>query len=137
MAAPYSLDLRERAVRAAQEAGMTRAEVARQFDIAEATLYGWIRRQKTEGTLAPRPHGGGQRPKLDEPAMEQLAEMVEEKNDRTLEEYQHEVQERLGVQMSITSVHRALEKLRRPRKKDVARRRARPSRRTEEAYRLP
>lgn len=122
MAAAYSLDLRERAVRAAEEEAMTRGEVARQFNISEATLYVWIRRKKKEGTLAPRPHGGGQPPKLDAQGMRALAEMVEEKNDRTLEEYQHEVQERLGVQMSITSVHRALEKLRRPRKKDVARR---------------
>lgn len=119
MAAPYSKDLRERAVAAALKGEQTRAEVARQLEIGEATLYVWLRRWKAEGTLEPLPHGGGQRPSLDEEGMRTLAQIVEEENDRTLDEYLGLVEERTGVQMSRSALHRALEKLKRPRKKDA------------------
>lgn len=120
MATPYSLDLRERAVAAALKGDQSRAEVARQFDIGEATLYVWLRRWKAEGTLEPLPHGGGQPPSLDEEGMRTLEQIAEEENDRTLDEYLCLVEERTGVQMSRTALHRALEKLKRPRKKNVA-----------------
>lgn len=121
MAAPYSADLRERAVGAALRGDQTRAEVARQFNVGEATLYVWLRRWKEKGTLAPLAHGGGQPPSLDEEGMRTLERVVEEQNDRTLDEYRVLVEERTGVQMSRSALFRALEKLRRPRKKDAAR----------------
>ncbi len=120
MAAPYSLDLRERAVAAALRGDQSRAEVARQFDIGEATLYMWLRRWREEGTLEPLAHGGGQPPSLDEEGMRELARIVEEENDRTLDEYRTRVEERTRVQMSRSALHRALKKLPLPRKKDVA-----------------
>ena len=120
MAAPYSNDLRERAVAAALKGDQTRAEVARQFGIGEATLYVWLRRWREEGTLEPLPHGGGQQPSLDEEGMQTLESLVEDENDRTLDEYRMQIAERTGVQMSRSAVHRALEKLKLPRKKDAA-----------------
>lgn len=120
MAAPYSTDLRRRAVSAALKGEMTRAEVARQFDISEATLYIWLRRWKKDASLEPLPHAGGPQPSLDAEGMKQLADMVEQDNDRTIDEYRTAVEERLGVQMGRSSVHRALQKLKLRRKKDVA-----------------
>jgi transposase len=117
MARAYSMDLRERAVAAARRGDRTRAEVAQQFDISEGTLYGWLRRWKTEGTLEPLPRGGGRQPSLDEAGIQQLREIVEEQNDRTLEEYLVLVEERTGVRMSTSALDRALQKLRLPRKK--------------------
>lgn len=117
MAAPYSPDLRKRAVSAALKGELTRAEVARQFDISEATLYTWLRRWKEGATLEPLPHAGGPQPGLDEEGMKQLADMVEQENDRTIDEYRTAVEERIGVQMSRSAVHRALQKLKLPRKK--------------------
>lgn len=120
MAAPYSTDLRKRAVSAALKGEVTRAEVARQFDISEATLYTWLRRWKEDATLEPLPHAGGPQPSLDEEAMKQLADMVEQENDRTIDEYRTAVEERLGVGVSRSALHRALQKLKLPRKKDAA-----------------
>jgi transposase len=119
MAAPYSTDLRKRAVSAALKEEITRAEVARQFDISEATLYTWLRRWKADATLEPLPHAGGPQPSLDEEAMKQLADMVEQENDRTIDEYRTAVEERLGVAVSRSALHRALQKLKLPRKKDA------------------
>ncbi len=120
MAAPYSADLRQRAVSAALKGEMTRAEVARQFEIGEATLYIWLRRWKEDATLAPLPHAGGPQPRLDEERMKQLADMVEQANDRTIKEYRALVEERMGVSVSRSALHRALQKLKLPRKKNAA-----------------
>lgn len=120
MAAPYSKDLRERAVAAALRGDQPRAEVARQFGIGEATLYVWLRRWKEEGTLEARPHGGGPPPRLNEEGMRTLERLVEDENDRTVEEYRTRVAAHTGVQMSRSALHRALQKLKLHRKKDSA-----------------
>ncbi len=117
MARAYSMDLRERAVRAAHQGDLTREEVAHRFGIGEATLYTWLRRWREEGSLKPRPHGGGRRARLDETGMRRLEEHVEQHNDRTLEEYCVWVEQTLGVEMSTSAMDRALVKLRLPRKK--------------------
>ncbi len=137
MAAPYSKDLRERAVAAALKGDQTRAEAARQFDIGEATLYVWLRRWREESTLEARPHGGGQPPSLDEEGMRTLESLVEDENDRTLDEYRTQIAERTGVEMSRSAMHRALEKLKLRRKKDAAGRRAGSARRAAEASGVP
>ena len=127
MARAYSLDLRERAVAAAREEDLTRAEVAQRFGIGEATLYNWLRRWQDEGSLVPRGHGGGRRPSLDEAGMRQLTILVEEQNDRTLEEYRALLVDKTGVEMSTSALDRALKKLTLPRKK----RRCAPTSRSE------
>ena len=117
MARAYSMDLRERAVAAAQAGELTREETAERFGISEATLYGWLRRFKEEGTLEPLPHGGGNPPCVDGEGMQQLREIVQAQNDRTLAEYLVLVEEKTGVQMSISALDRALKRLDLPRKK--------------------
>lgn len=117
MARAYSMDLRERAVRAALAGDLTRVEVAERFGISEGTLYGWLRRQKEEGSLEPLPHGGGREPRLDSEGMRRLKEIVTEANDRTLAEYRERVEQEMGVTLSISAVDRALKKLDLPRKK--------------------
>lgn len=117
MARPYSLDLRERAVVAAQAGDWTREKVAERFDISPATLYGWMRRLREEGAYTPRPRGGGRQPSLDAEGMQQLREIVQAQNDRTLAEYQRLVEEKTSVRMSRSAMDRALKKLDLPRKK--------------------
>lgn len=117
MPAPYSLDLRERAVAAAREGTLSRAEVARQFRIGERTLYNWLEREKREGTLTPRPHGGGQAPAVDAAGLEILRSIVEQQNDRTLEEYAVLFEEKTGIRPSKSALDRALSRGRITRKK--------------------
>jgi transposase len=108
MPAPYSLDLRTRAVAAAHAGPLSRAEVARQFQISERTLYEWLAREQSEGTLCPRPHGGGQRPIVDEDGLEILRSIVDANNDRTLEEYATLFEGETGVRPSTSAMDRAL-----------------------------
>jgi transposase len=63
MPKPYSLDLRERAVAAVVEGGMSRNRAAAQFGVAISTMIHWVRRFMEKGRVAPDKIGG-HRPKL-------------------------------------------------------------------------
>src|SRR6185312_1464800 len=62
MTRPYSMDLRERAV-AAVEAGQSRRQVAKLFQVGESSVIRWCAR-RTSGTCAAKPMGGHRRPIL-------------------------------------------------------------------------
>lgn len=57
MAAPYSLDLRERVV-AAVAAGMSRAQAAAHYRVSHSSAIRWTKRQAETGSPAALPMGG-------------------------------------------------------------------------------
>ena len=63
MTRPYSLDLRERMVRAV-EAGASRRATAAKFDVSPSCVVKLLQRWHQKGTLEPDPAGGGRRAKL-------------------------------------------------------------------------
>ena len=58
MARPYSIDLRERVVRAVEEEGLSRNKAARRFGIGIKTAIEWVRLYRQTGSLAAKPMGG-------------------------------------------------------------------------------
>lgn len=104
MARAYSRDLRERAVAAVQEEHRPVAEVAARYRITERTLYSWLARLRSEGTLAPKAHGGGRTASVDGAGETVLKALVTEQNDRTLEEYLALYYEKTGVQLSASAL---------------------------------
>jgi len=58
MGRPYSLDLRERVVRAVEIEGLTCREAAARFDVAPSTVGNWVRRLRDTGGLRPGQMGG-------------------------------------------------------------------------------
>lgn len=62
MAKPYSMDLRERAVAAVEEGGLSRHQAAARFEVAVSTVVKWVRRFRETGSVAPG-QMGGHRPK--------------------------------------------------------------------------
>lgn len=117
MAAPYSVDLRERVIRAVDEGSRTVAEIAEQFSVAERTIYKWLARRKEAHTLTPKPHAGGRASSVDKEGDQLLGQLVEEKNDRTLAEYVEAYEQQRGVRLSRSALHRALVRLKLARKK--------------------
>jgi transposase len=103
----YSIDLRERVVRASDEAKGTQAEIAKLFGISVSWLKKLRQRRRETGSIAPKPHGGGWTPKFSGAKLERLKALVEQDPDATLAE----LLERSGVDGSIMAVHRALERL--------------------------
>jgi transposase len=63
MTRPYSLDLRERMVRAV-EAGASRRATAAKFAVSPSCVIKLVQRWRHTGTLAPEPRRGGRRAKL-------------------------------------------------------------------------
>ena len=109
----YSMDLRQRVVAACDQGEGTRGEIARRFRVSVPWVYKLLRRRRDTGSIAAKPHGGGQPSAFDTDAAERLRRAVADCPDATLEE----LREAVGVDCSVSAVHRALEKLDLPRKK--------------------
>jgi putative transposase len=62
MAKPYSLDLRERVVKAVRHDGMSCRAAARRFGIGASTVITWMQRWRDTGGIEPG-QMGGHRPK--------------------------------------------------------------------------
>jgi len=58
MGRPYSLDLRDRAVRAVAVDGLSCRAAAARFDLAASTVINWVRRLRETGGLRPGQMGG-------------------------------------------------------------------------------
>jgi transposase len=101
MAAPYSLDLRERVV-AAVAAGMSRAQAATHFQVSHSSAIRWTRRQAENGSPAALPMGGKKPFTLaNEEAW--IRARIEEKPDVTGRELLAELNHR-GIEISYYGV---------------------------------
>src|SRR3954468_18456440 len=109
----YSIDLRERVVAACDGGEGTREQIAQRFCVSVAWVYRLLARRRDTGSIAPKPHGGGQPPAVQGETAERLRKAVEECPDATLEE----LREATGVACGISAVFRALSRLGLPRKK--------------------
>ena len=99
----YSMDLRERVVAACDEGIDTRAEIAERSSVSASRIRGLLQRRRETGSIAPKPHGGGQRPAFATEALERLRRAVADRPDATLAELRAAV----GAPCGITAVHSA------------------------------
>ena len=103
----YSMDLRERVVRACDEKVGRRKEIAELFGVSTAWIRRLLQRRRETGGIAPKKRGTHKPPKFHGEALERLKRLVEQDADATLQE----LLDRSGVDGSIMAVHRALERL--------------------------
>ncbi len=82
----YSVDLRERVVRAFEVDGMTDHRVAALFGIGEATVHRWKRRHRETGSVAPRTHKSGNPPRVGPEQWPVVQQIVREEPDLTIPE---------------------------------------------------
>ena len=125
---PYHIDLRKRIVDAYQKAEGSVRELAARFKVAPKTVQNYLNLERETGSVEPRPHGGGPAPKLDDAGVRELRTVVEEKNDRTLDEIANELDRRRKVRVGRSTVWRLLDRLGITRKKNATRRRRRSAR---------
>jgi transposase len=82
----YSLDLRPKILRAsAQGLGSPRA-IATFFGLSLSFVEKLLRRRRTTGGIAPRPHAGGRRPLCHEAALAVIRRLVHAPPEATLAE---------------------------------------------------
>jgi len=121
----YSEDLRLRVVDAVDRAVGSQGQVAGLFGVSRTFVKKLLRQRRETGSLAPKPHGGGHRPKLDGKKCEAVrAYIVEVQDDASLAEVQAYVERRLKVTVSQATVSRVLQQLGLPRKKNARGQRA-------------
>jgi transposase len=113
----YSLDLRKKVLNAWQNKEGSQRELAKRFKVSLSFIRDLSRRYKETGELTPKRQGGDRRSKLKEKEQELVKKIVEQKNDIYLEEIQKTIQEQTGINVSVSSLCRTLQKMQLRRKK--------------------
>lgn len=115
----YSLDLRQRVLKAALSGEHTIAEVAEVFGVGTTFVNKVLRLHREGADLAPRPHGGGQPARLSAAHHKLLRSEVRRRNDATLSELRSHLAAHAQLDVSIPTLGRVLRQLGLPRKKSA------------------
>lgn len=107
--ASYSVDLRERIVKAHIEEGQHKSAVARRFGVSRWTVERYVQRAAT-GSLTPTPHPG-RKPRLGSNGCEVLKEQVQAHHDWTLEQHAEALAAATGVTLKKSSIGNYLKRL--------------------------
>jgi transposase len=116
---PYSQDLRERVLAKARAGKKTQTFIAATFGISLSTLERWLRRKRMTGKSTPLPPAHGPKPLLENYAALIRAE-VKRQPDITLVELCARLSRCGGIEVSPSTLCRALHRMRLPRKKVTA-----------------
>jgi transposase len=107
---PYSIDFREKIVRAAQEEGSSIRKTAQRFMVDKNLVQKLLKQQRTQGHVIPGKQGGS----MTSPVMqykEQLIAIHQKNNDATLAEYCELLADQTGQWVSVPTMCRTLQKL--------------------------
>jgi transposase len=115
--AAYSIDLRQKILQACERRLGSQRALADLFGVSLSFVEKLLRRHRTTGDIAPKPHAGGQRPALDVAAAALVRQLVHVNADITLEELCARVAGERGVRVSVATMCRVLQRLGLPRKK--------------------
>jgi transposase len=113
----YSLDLRQRVVRAYEQGQASIAEIAERFGVGATFVKKMLRQQRETGDLQARPHGGGRAASLSPKQRRLLRQKVQREQDISLAELQTYLRETAQVEAHVSTISRALKALDLPRKK--------------------
>jgi transposase len=122
--AAYSLDLRQKILRAWERRFGSQRRIADVFGVSLAFVEKVLRQHRTTGNIAPKPHAGGQKPRLDATAHAVIQHLVGEHPDVPLQELCAGVAAATGVRVSVPTMCRVLQGLGLPRKKSRSTRRS-------------
>ena len=113
----YSLDLRERVVRAYEQGSTTLADIAVRFAVGQTFVKKMLRQKRKTGSVARLPQRAGAKKLLSDCQRQWLARQIKATPDLTLSEVQEQLEAEQHVQVSQATVCRALQALRLGRKK--------------------
>jgi transposase len=113
----FSLDLRERIIRACQEECWTRQETADFFGVSRSFLQKLLQRHEDGDSIAPRARGKGPAPTLGTKELHRVQRLVRTHSDATLEELCAMLEKSKGPSVSLATMCRALQALGLPPKK--------------------
>jgi transposase len=111
MAAPYSIDLRLRAVKAYESGESSQQEIAKLFDIGIATFVRYWKRYKETGDVKASEYKRGRQPAVDEYQILCIKELVLQHPDASLSELCRRYNRARNKKIGITIMFRAIHKL--------------------------
>ena len=113
----YSIDLRERVVKAVKEEKQSTKEVAQRFGLSRWSVNRYIKREAEGKLAASKPPG--RRQELDEAALKLLKKQVKEQKDWTLEQHAEALSKAKVCKLKKSSIGNYFKRLGITIKKDV------------------
>lgn len=114
---PYALDLRQKILRAYDQRLGSQRALSALFGVSQSFVEKRLRRRRTSGEIAPRPHAGGRRAICHEAALAGVRRRVHAHPDATLAELCEQLEAQRGLRVSVPTMGRIVLDLKRPRKK--------------------
>ena len=114
---PYTLDRRRNILDAYDHTRGSQRALAALFGVSRALLEQVLRRRRTPGEIAPRPHAGGRQPRGDATALAFVRQVVRDQPDVTLEELCAQLPRQRGLRLRVATMCRVLQRLGLPRTK--------------------
>ena len=116
----YSLALRTKILAAYHHKAGSIRQLAQRFTVSARFVGELVSRFRQTGSYAPKPHGGGNPPRIDRSKYALLSALVQHQPDATLKELCLALADRCQVTASQSSMQRTLAKLQLTRKKRPA-----------------
>lgn len=112
-----SQDLRQRIVETYAEGKGSIRDLAKRFKVCANTVFKLLKQYRETGNLTPKPKGGSKPTQTTSENLAIIKEILTENNDATLSELCDLMNKVTGQNISLTSMHRLVEKLGWTRKK--------------------
>lgn len=118
MAAPYSVDLRQKIVQACETGTHSQREIAELFNVSLSFVEALLRQyRRSGGELVPRRRRPGRHGLLDAACQDQLRQWLDEQSDLTLKELMERLHADTGIAVSEPTMSRVLHRMGLRRKK--------------------
>jgi transposase len=113
----YSLDLRQKILRACDQHIGSQRTIATLFGVSQSFVEKLLRRRRTTGEISPQPHAGGRKARCDTAALAYVHHLLQAQADATLEELCARLPAQRGLRVSVPTMSRIVTSLGLPRKK--------------------
>lgn len=107
----YSLDFRQKIMEVHHQGKTSQRQLAKRFNVALSFIEKLIKQEKETGSIAPKGHGGGAKPKLTPKQKQVITDLVAADNDMTLVELCEQLKEHIGVRVSRSTMGRLTQQL--------------------------
>ena len=107
MPKPYSMDIRTRVIKKHQE-GKTVKEITNELAVKATFVYDTLSLYKATGSVEPKPASGGRKAYLDNEKQQQIAALIQETPDLTLQEIKDELSLEISISVLCDTINKKL-----------------------------
>jgi transposase len=108
---PHSIAFRQKIIEVHEVEGISQRKLAKRFNVALSFIQKLLKQYRETDSLAPKVRTQQTPAKLNDEHLTVLRRLVEERNDATLEELRKQLIHETGIDVSRSTVDRALDKL--------------------------